>query len=174
MRLQLVRGLVGADLEAALALLDEIDRELREALDRVRTLANEIYPSLLEALGLADALRAAAAAAGVPARVEAGGVGRHPAEVEAAAYFTCRAALACLAADGRAGVAVTIRLTESPTTLELSVDQSGSGLETARARLDVEHDWIGALGGELTIEPEAGHATRLLLTLPSPLRRGRG
>ena len=43
-RLQLVRQLAGADLPAAIALLDEIGRDVRGALERVQALANEIYP----------------------------------------------------------------------------------------------------------------------------------
>ena len=81
-RLQLARRLAASDLPAALALLDEIEDDVRGALDRVRALANEIYPSVLEARGLPDALRGAASAAQVAATSSAG-VGRYPAEVEA-------------------------------------------------------------------------------------------
>jgi signal transduction histidine kinase len=106
-RVQLARQLASTDVPAAIAVLDEIGRDVQEALDRVRALANEIYPSLLDARGLPDALRSAAAAARVTATVEATGIGRYPPEVEAAVYFRCRDALEAVAA--RAGVTIRIR-----------------------------------------------------------------
>ena len=116
-RLQLARQLAGADLPAALALLDEIGSDVREALVRVQALANEIYPSVLDARGLADALRGAASAARVTATVEASGLGRYPAEVEAAVYFCCRAVLEGLASDAH----VTFRISEEEHALRVEV-----------------------------------------------------
>ena len=69
-RLQLVRRLAVTDVGAATAMLDELGQDVREALDRLRILANEIYPSVLEARGLTEALRAAASAAGIATRLE--------------------------------------------------------------------------------------------------------
>ncbi len=86
-RLQLARRLAASDLPAAMALLGEIEDDVRDALDRVRSLANEIYPSVLEARGLRDALRGAA----FTVKVEAQGVGRYRADVERAVFFLCRA-----------------------------------------------------------------------------------
>ena len=106
-RLQLARQLADTDLPSAVALLDEIGRDVRDALQRVQALASEIYPPLLDARGLPDALRGAASAAHVTATVEADGVGRFPAEVEAAVFFCCRAALDA-AADG-ARLAIVLR-----------------------------------------------------------------
>jgi len=85
-RLQLVRSLVESDAAAALRELDELHRDAHAALDRVRALANEVYPALLDARGLPDALRATGA------RVDAEGVGRYERTVEADAYFFCREA----------------------------------------------------------------------------------
>jgi signal transduction histidine kinase len=128
-RLQLARQIAGRDLPAALALLDEIGADVRDALGRVQALANEIYPSVLDARGLADALRGAASAARVAATVEAAGIGRYPADVEAAVYFSCRAALEALAPDSR----VTIRLSEADHALQLDV--SGDAHFTANVPL---------------------------------------
>jgi signal transduction histidine kinase len=92
-RLQLARRLVVPEPQSAVKLLDAIGRDVREALDRVRTLADGIYPSMLAAAGLPDALRAAGSAAGVPVSVDASGLGRLLPDVEATVYFCCRAAL---------------------------------------------------------------------------------
>jgi signal transduction histidine kinase len=116
-RLQLARQLAGGDLPAALALLNEIGVDVRDALGRVQGLANRIYPSVLDARGLVDALRGAASAAQVDATVEAAGLGRYPPDVEAAVYFSCRAALETLAPDAR----VTIRISEEEDAIRLEV-----------------------------------------------------
>jgi len=79
---QLVRQLAGSDLAAAMAVLEEIRSDVREALDGVRALASEIYPPLLLDSGLAEALRATSANA-APKRVDAAALGRYPPAVEA-------------------------------------------------------------------------------------------
>ena len=105
-RLQLAQRLAETDLPAALSLLAEIEGEVRGALDRVRALANEIYPSVLDARGVTDALRGVGAAAGVTLTVDAAGTGRYPADIEAAVYFFCRAALSAAVAGSRASIAI--------------------------------------------------------------------
>ena len=77
--------------------------DVREALESVRELAHGIYPPLLLDRGLAEALRAAASGAGIPARVEAAGSSRYPPEVEATVYFCCLEALQNAAAHAGAG-----------------------------------------------------------------------
>jgi len=58
--LQLARTLVRSDAAGAIALLEEMSRDVREALESVRAMAQEIYPPLLVDRGLADALRGVA------------------------------------------------------------------------------------------------------------------
>jgi hypothetical protein len=83
--LQLARRLADSDAEATKMLLEELARDVHDALDRVRELATAIYPPLLASRGLADALRAA----GVPVRIDGGKLPRYPPEVEAGFYFFC-------------------------------------------------------------------------------------
>ncbi|HEU5212404.1 MAG TPA: histidine kinase, partial [Gaiellaceae bacterium] len=59
--LQLASRLVEDDPAAAKALLDEMRRDVREALDVTRKLADRVYPPLLDDGGLGVALRSAAA-----------------------------------------------------------------------------------------------------------------
>ncbi len=165
-RLQLARRLAGTDLAAGLELLEEIERDVLDALDRLRTLANEIYPSLLDSRGLPDALRGAAAAAGVSATVEAAGVGRFPAQVEAAAYFCCRSLLEAVAAHRGPGARATIRIREEGAALRLEVDGVGTGPGGAAERLGAARDRIEALGGALSVDPAPGGATRVSATVP--------
>jgi signal transduction histidine kinase len=84
--LQLARELCERDPAAASDFLEELRRDVHAALDDIRRLGNEVYPAVLADHGVAEALRAS----GV--RVEDEGIGRHPTEVEGAAYFACVAA----------------------------------------------------------------------------------
>jgi hypothetical protein len=139
-RLQIARRLAASDLPAAIALLGEIEDDVRGALDRVRSLANEIYPSVLEARGLPDALRAAA----LTARVETVGVGRHRAEIERAVFFLCRAA-----AGSGTTKAIRIREEEGRLLVVVECETDALGGDT----LAVACDRIDALGGVVGLEP---------------------
>jgi signal transduction histidine kinase len=90
--LQLVRQLADADLIAATSLLDELQRDVQETLDGLRSLAHGVYPSLLPLRGLPDALRT------VP--VETTGLERYPLEVEETVYFCCLELLRHAGASG--------------------------------------------------------------------------
>ena len=81
--LELARGLLDYDPAAARRLLEELAAQVEGALERVRTLAATIYPSILAARGLIDALRAL--------DVETAALERYPLELEEAVYFSCRA-----------------------------------------------------------------------------------
>ena len=68
--LQFTGRLVDADPAAAQTLLDEMAHHVQQALDETAQLAQRVYPPLLEAGGLAVALRSAAASLGITASVE--------------------------------------------------------------------------------------------------------
>jgi signal transduction histidine kinase len=82
--LQLALQLLDQDSAAARGLLEELEQATRSALDRVRVLAREIYPSVLVSQGLTAAL-AGRAEVRVPERC--------PLELEEAVYFSCAALL---------------------------------------------------------------------------------
>ena len=65
------------DIQIALA------TQVEEALARVRALAGTVYPSILPARGLTDALRSL--------DIETADLERYPLEIEEAVYFSCRA-----------------------------------------------------------------------------------
>ena len=81
--LQLARELLDSDPAAARSALEELAPQVEEALARVRDLAATIYPSILPARGLTDALRSL--------DVETADLERYPLEMEEAVYFSCRA-----------------------------------------------------------------------------------
>jgi signal transduction histidine kinase len=153
-RLQLARKLAGAEVPATVALLDELANDVRAALERVQTLANEIYPSILDARGLPDALRGAVSAARVLATVEAEGLGRYPAEVEAAVYFCCRTVLEALPSGAR----VTIRIREEEHALRIEVAGDTDGLDLQAP--------IEALCGSLSVDSAPGRGLLVAATVP--------
>jgi signal transduction histidine kinase len=81
--LELARELLDSDPDAARSLLEELAAQVVDALERVRALAATVYPSILPARGLTDALRLL--------DVETANLERYPLEVEEAVYFSCRA-----------------------------------------------------------------------------------
>jgi signal transduction histidine kinase len=81
--LQLARELLDSDPAAARSVLEELAAQVEGALERVRELAATVYPSILPARGLTDALRSL--------DIKTEGLERYPLEVEEAVYFSCRA-----------------------------------------------------------------------------------
>jgi signal transduction histidine kinase len=160
--LQLARLATDSDPAAVEALLEEMSRDVRQALDETALLAQSIYPSMLELGGLAALLRAAAVNAGVPATVDVSDGSSHAPEVAMTVYL-CWLALLARGSNERQ---VTIRVREGgdALTFELVGEASASDADLDRLR-----DRVEALGGRLTIEPDPGGGIRLSGSLP--LRR---
>ncbi|HTW21506.1 MAG TPA: ATP-binding protein [Mycobacteriales bacterium] len=169
-QLQLARRLADSDPAAASTLLDEMGDEVRAALRRVQQLGEEIYPAMLDARGLPDALAAVAAAVGVPAGVEDAGVGRLAAEVELALYFCGRAALENVAAHAGASAHATIRLHRTGSAVGIEIADDGDGFDPAdrppTGGLSSARDRMAALDGQLTIRSQPGEGTRVEATVP--------
>ena len=100
--LQLARQAAKSDPTAVGALLDELERDVRQALDETARLAQRIYPSTLELNGLAALLRSVAAQAGVKATVDVAVAARYSPELAMTVY------LCWLAVLGSAAYAVNI------------------------------------------------------------------
>jgi hypothetical protein len=81
--LELARALLDTDPAAARSELEDLTAEVEAALERVRALARSVYPSILPARGLTDALRSL--------DVETADLERYPLEIEEAVYFSCNA-----------------------------------------------------------------------------------
>lgn len=146
------------DPEAAMRHFAQVKRDVRQALEEMRTLASRIHPAL-DAGGLGAALRFAAADAGVRTRIDVVVGTSIPSEVAAAVYFCC------LDVFGRAaGTTTTITVREEPGALAFEVvvdgdvDAEGSPLR----------DRVEALGGSLVIRSEPGPRTIWAGLLPLP------
>jgi signal transduction histidine kinase len=155
--LQLARQRVATDPGVAEALFDELEADVEHALEATARLAQQIYPPLLEAGGLAAAIRAAAASAGVRTRLDVASVAAWPTEVAGAAYFCCLYVLERAGEGTRA--TITVREEDGALVFEIVADVSSDGLGPLR-------DPVEALGGELTIKTERPQRTRVSGLLP--------
>lgn len=153
-------------------MLEQLGAEVAGTAQEVRSLAHGIYPPVLRAHGLADALLAAAGRSALPTRVQAGSLGRYPAGIEAAVYFCCLEAMqnACKHAGERA--AIRLRLREEAGTLAFEVTDDGAGFDTAGGGLGAGlvnmADRLGVFGGCLRIYSAPGQGTRVTGTVPVP------
>jgi signal transduction histidine kinase len=157
--LQLAAGLLDADPAAAKTPLEEMGRDVQQALDETGKLAHRIYPPLLEAGGLAAALRSAAVSANAPTRIDVEAGAAYPPEVAGAVYFCCLEVLERAAAGAPA--AVTVRDEGGALAFEVVADCANSDAEVVRLR-----DRVEALGGRLTIRRESDGRTRVGGSLP--------
>jgi signal transduction histidine kinase len=154
--LQLARRASGSDPAAVDALLDEMERDVRRALDETALLAQRIYPSALELGGLATLLRSAAVQAGVPATVDVAADSSYAPEIAMTVYRCWLAALA----SGKSETQVTIGVGEVDDTLSFEL-----AAEALDADFDRLRDRVEALGGSLAIASEPG-GIRLSGSLP--------
>lgn len=160
--LQLARLAADSDPATLKALLEEMRRDVRQALDETALLAQRIYPATLELGGLAALLRSAALNAGVPADVEVAAGSSYLPEVTMTVYLCFLAVLARRSNERQ----VTIRVREGEDALSFELVGKAASSD---ADLDRLRDRVEALDGRLTIESEPGGGIRLSGALP--LRR---
>jgi len=139
---QLARRAADSDPAAVDPLLDEMERDVRRALDEMSALSQRIYPATLELGGLGALLRSAAVQAGAPASVDVSASSNYAPEVTFTVYLCWLAALA----SARPEQQVTISVVEAEGTLSFELS----------AALDADfeqlQDRIEALGGSLAME----------------------
>jgi signal transduction histidine kinase len=141
--LRLLRNQLGADHERQLALLDEAEGELREAVAELRELAHGIHPAVLSDEGLAAALEALAEDGRAPIRLLVVPQERFPRAVETAAYLV-------IAEAAKAG-AVTVAARRRDGVLVVDVEADGEPGELVELE-----DRLGALDGRLDVERKSG------------------
>jgi signal transduction histidine kinase len=167
--LQLAGGLCETDATSARALLDEVGRDARAALDGLRRLAAELYPPLLDACGLVIALRSAGADAGIVTHVEADALPTGQPELAASVYFCCLEALRNAALHAGAGAKARISIGVEEERLVFEIADDGCGFMTGQPSeggLRRIGDRLAALGGRLEIASVPGHGTSVSGILP--------
>ena len=115
---------------AALAVRDVAD--LDEAIDELREVAHGLYPPVLSRMGLLNALEHVRYHATTPIAIDASGLGRHPAELEAAVYYCCLEAIQNATKHGP-GLHVSVALREPDNQLTFEVTDDGPGFDPSDA-----------------------------------------
>ena len=155
---ELASRAVETDPEAATQHLAQVRRDVRQALEEMRTLASRIYPAL-EAGGLGAALRFAADGAGSPTQIDVVVGATLPSEVAGTIYFCC---VDVLERATDATMMITVREEPRALTFEIVVVGDVGG---ERAPL---LDRVEALGGSLTISSAPGPRAVWAGVLPLP------
>jgi signal transduction histidine kinase len=144
-------------------IVEQLERELDQALDELQSVARGIYPQVLAQYGLAAALRSAVQSAAIPVSVTDDGVRRHSSAVELAVYFCCLEALQNAAKHGGPGASASIWLSDGDGELSFRVEDDGRGFEPARVELGAGlsnlADRVSSVGGAIRIDSSAGRGT---------------
>jgi signal transduction histidine kinase len=167
----LVRQIAENDPETANSMLEQIGKDLQEAVQELRNLAHGIYPPLLMDRGLAEALSAAAGRAALPTGVDADGIGRYSQAAEAAVYFCCLEALQNAAKHAGAGAQAMITVREDEGALLFEVSDDGAGFDLRTGAHEGHgfvnmRDRVGAIGGSINVESAPGHGTKIIGRIP--------
>jgi len=154
-----------------LPIVEELERELDEALDELQSVARGIYPHVLAKHGLAAALRSAVRSAAIPVTVTDESLRRHSETIELAVYFSCLEALQNAAKHAGRGASVGIWLSDGDDGLRFRVEDDGRGFEPARtepgAGLSNLADRLAAVGGSILIDSAPGGGTRIAGHIPA-------
>jgi signal transduction histidine kinase len=168
-RLELADDMMLEDPVKAREMLHRLGDDVDAALEDLRSLAAGVYPSLLAARGLHEAVRTAALQSPLETSVEVVGSDRYPDEVETAAYFCCIEALqnAAKHAPGASGVAISLSCNGD---LRFEVRDDGDGFDVGQVvsgdGLLNMRDRLASVGGELEIRSTPGTGTTVIGTIP--------
>jgi signal transduction histidine kinase len=168
-RLELADDMMLDDPVKGREMLHRLGDDVDAALEELRSLAAGVYPSLLAARGLHEAIRTAALQSPLETTVEVDGSDRYPDEVETAAYFCCIEALqnAAKHAAGASGVAVALSCNGD---LRFEVRDDGDGFDVDEVAsgdgLLNMRDRLASVGGELEIRSAPGTGTTVIGTIP--------
>ena len=145
--------------------IDLLAEETQTALEEIRSLAQGIYPPLLESDGLVAAVQSLAHSLPIPVEILAVGDADHDGDVEVAIYFCVAEALTNVVKHAGA-TAVTVELQFEPTSVRFGVRDDGTGFDPSLTNgsatgLGGLADRLAALGGRMTVDSAPGRGTAI-------------
>jgi len=150
--------------------LADAGKSVDVALDRIRNLAQGIYPSVLRDLGLSYALAALARELPNEVRMRSDLQRRLAPDVETAVYFCCAEALQNVAKHCGREATARVRLSDNSTGLSFAIADNGPGFDTALVArthgITGMQDRLEAIGGNLTISSQSGRGTTVRGRVP--------
>ncbi|MEV4242606.1 histidine kinase [Streptosporangium canum] len=165
-RLVALSMLVGRARRGRPELLAQVHEQAQQALVELREVAWRVYPSGLDALGLADALAGVAERAGIPVKVVCELSARPPMVVETVSYFVVSEAVTNAAKHARAG-AVTVEVREHGRMVVVRVEDDGvGGADPAGGGLSGLARRVAAMDGRFTVTSPVGGPTTIEAELP--------
>ena len=129
-----------------------------DAVDELRAIAHGIYPPLLAAEGLPAAFTALARRQPVPVTISADGIGRHPENVEATAYFAMARLLDRAVAQGVQAVDVEVREADGALHVDVRTPGVAPDIGALVDRVDAAGGAVAVVGETVTIRLPAGVA----------------
>jgi signal transduction histidine kinase len=161
--LELADELLGSDPEAARERLRQLERDVDEALEELRSLAHGVYPPVLADRGLAEAIRAVAARSPVRVDLEAHNVGRYASELESAVYYCVLEALQNALKHAKGVRRILVELEGDGEELRFAVRDDGAGMADRHASggmgITGMRDRVAAFGGGLDVASAVGVGT---------------
>ncbi|MDQ3790353.1 MAG: sensor histidine kinase [Actinomycetota bacterium] len=158
------QSLTGADRETV-ALVEEMEAELRAATQELRELARGIHPAVLTMQGLRAAVEQLLVRVPLRRHTHIGELPNLPQAVEATAYFVVSEALTNTMRHARA-TEVRVDLDVTGDRLTVRVTDDGIGGATPGSGLSGLADRVAAVDGQLTLDSPAGAGTTLTVELP--------
>jgi signal transduction histidine kinase len=150
--------------------LDQLGRDLEDALVDIRSVTRAGSPELLAKFGVPSCLRSAASASPVPVRIEAVGFGRLDPRVEQGVYYCCLEALQNVIKHAGPHALALIRLRRTSDRVTFDVEDSGLGFDPYRvqrgAGLTNLADRVAVMQGRLWIDSRPGFGTRIRGDIP--------
>ena len=160
-----------ADPTAVRATLDEIRTDLRAALAQIRSLARELRPPGLDALGLVDSLRQQLAtiggSSGPAVEIIAADIGPIPPAIEVAAYRIVIEAVTNAVRHSGA-TRCSVEIVRERRALAVRIHDNGSGISGGPIGVGTRsmYERAAEVGGELLIEPAPEGGTVVSASLP--------
>jgi signal transduction histidine kinase len=168
-RLQLAEEMMARSPAGAQEMLHRLAEDVDGVLEELRGLAAGVFPAMLAAHGLPDAIRTASEQTPLPVHVVIKGERRYAPETETAAYFCCLEALQNVAKHATGATAVWVLL-ELDGDLVFEVRDDGPGFDPGAADghgLVNMRDRVAALGGVLEVLSVPGSGARIRGRLPA-------